>query len=255
MGKRATAAKNAQPKNNALGVKVAIAPSAHFVAALRVLPNSLFFLGCACSGFVPPCPAAAYATISNPRKVIFAMFQNFQSPLESACPTSQTPVYFGGTRGYVPLSLPVSSVVLAVLGSGAPIHVGCQYGVDALVSFYALLNPSSLVVFAVSPTLLKTPSHVYRAAHAGARVVLAAGGNAPSIKAAFMRRSIAAFTGCSAAVFFAPGSGSLSVAAQCLKSSMPVYVFDTTPPAAIAKNGAWVSGEFISHPCYQWVSL
>lgn len=156
-------------------------------------------------------------------------------------PSPSHSVYIGGTRGFYPSCLPIAPVVRAVLASGCSIHVGCQSGVDQSVVFMGLLSPLSLVVFAVAPSLALAPAHVERAYHAGAQVVLSAGGNEEiPLKARYLLRSKAAFAGCGQALFFQPGKGSLAVARECVKSGLPVFAFTTAEPAPIPSTaGTW----------------
>lgn len=152
----------------------------------------------------------------------------------------QTAIYFGGTRGYFSCSLPLGGVVREVIGSGYAIHVGCQSGVDQATVSYSLLRPSSLFVFAVAPTPAQAPLLVVRALHAGASVTFAAGGTVAPLKARYLLRSKAALAGCEQAVFFKPGPGSLAVARECVKASIPVTVFSTGKPARIPEAaGYW----------------
>ena len=160
-------------------------------------------------------------------------------------------IYFGGSRNlFQHLALP--SIVQSAVHAGYSVHVGCQRGADQQVTQACF--PSSLVVFAVSPTIAQSPTHVQQAARAGARVVLGAGGSSAPIKAHYLLRSIAAFQGCSQAVFFCPGSGSLAVARECVKSSVPVFAFSVfSPPSPVPScAGSWVKSQFIGFPCWQW---
>ena len=164
-------------------------------------------------------------------------------------------VYFGGSRSLAPSPI-VGQVVRAVLGAGQSIQVGCQFGADHQVSQFAILagGVSSLVVFAVAPVLWSAPFHVQQASHCGARVVLAAGGSSAPMPARFLLRSIAAFQGCSQAVFFSPGAGSLAVARECVKSGIPVFAFGSQPAPIPSQAGSWVEASFQGFPCWQWSS-
>jgi len=165
-------------------------------------------------------------------------------------------VYFGGSRN-LPQSALVGKVVQAVAQSGASVHVGCQFGADQqVVTFAACFYPLSLVVFAVAPSLAQAPGQVQAASSAGARVVLAAGGGAQvPIRARYLLRSKSAFAGCSAAVFFAPGPGSLAVAREAVKAGLPVFAFwvQAYPPAPIPSTpGQWVRSSFAGFGCWQF---
>jgi hypothetical protein len=159
---------------------------------------------------------------------------------------SITPVYLGGSRELEP-NHPVYSVLRsvtrAVIQSGVPIHVGCQSGADQAVIWSALFAPSFLFVFAVAHTLETTPATVERSFHAGASLTLSAGNpeqKVASFKARFLLRSKAAAKGCSQAVFFQPGPGSLAVARECIKAHMPVFCFSMGEPAPIpSTTGQW----------------
>jgi hypothetical protein len=153
-------------------------------------------------------------------------------------------VYFGGSRHLSqdhPVYNHIAPVVLAVMRSGCSVHVGCQSGADQTVLLNALRDPSRLSVFAVAPTIATAPPFVERAFHAGASVTLAAGTTTAHIKAQYLLRSKAAFAGCSQAIFFAPGTGSLAVARECVKASIPVFAFSCGEPARIPSTaGGWL---------------
>lgn len=162
-------------------------------------------------------------------------------------------VYFGGSRSLS--SFPqLPAVVRAVLKSGQSVHVGCQRGADALTIWQVCSRgwASSLVVFAVSPTLGTSPASVQQAAHYGARVVLGAGGTSTPIKARYLLRSIAAFQGCNQAFFFQPGSGSLAVAREAVKQGLQVFAFGDLPASIPQQAGQWVQSQFMGFQCWQW---
>jgi len=162
-------------------------------------------------------------------------------------------VYFGGSRSHS--SFPhLPAVVRAVFSSGQSVHVGCQRGADALIVWQACSRgfPSSLVVFAVAPTPATSPRRVQFAAYAGVRVVYAAGGQSAPMPARYLLRSIAAFQGCSQAVFFSPGPGSLAVAREAVKASIPVFAFGNYPAPIPSSVGFWVESSFMGFPCWQW---
>lgn len=160
-------------------------------------------------------------------------------------------VYFGGSRHLEPTH-PVHAVAQAVarsvIRSGVPIHVGCQRGADQAVIWASLFAPSYLFVFAVAPTLAEAPAVIERAHHAGAAVTLSAGGESAPIKARYLRRSIAAFQGCSQALFFQPGPGSLAVAREAIKAGLPVFAFSTVEPEPIPHTaGTWQPVDYKSY--------
>lgn len=161
-------------------------------------------------------------------------------------------IYFGGSRklGYSPI---IWQVVSAVVSAGQSIHVGCQLGADQQVISAALgFAHSSLVVFAVSPALSSAPAHVQHVAALGVPVVLSAGGSSAPVPARFLLRSIAAFQGCSAAVFFSPGPGSLAVAREAIAQGLPVFAFGSQPAPVPSQAGQWVASSFMGFQCWQW---
>lgn len=162
-------------------------------------------------------------------------------------------IYFGGSRHFQPGEL-FLSVMRAVALSGQAVHVGCQFGADQAVSSYlGMFAPSSLVVFAVAPGKAQAPRHVQQVpVKAGARVVFSAGGTVAPIPARFLLRSIAAFQGCSAAVFFQPGPGSLAVAREAVGQGLPVFAFGSQPSPIPSQAGAWVASSFMGFQCWQW---
>lgn len=165
-------------------------------------------------------------------------------------------VYFGGSRSLSNQWFScIGQVVSSVIASGQSIHVGCQLGADLMVSVVASGQaPSSLVVFAVSPSLAQAPHHVRNAHTCGSRVVLGAGGQSAPVPARFLLRSIAAFQGCSQAVFFSPGPGSLAVAREAVSQGLQVFAFGKLPAPIPSQAGQWVSSSFQGFPCWQWSS-
>jgi len=160
-------------------------------------------------------------------------------------------VYFGGSRSLSGHWLPlVSLVVERVVASGKSVHVGCQKGADQQVA--QSCPPSSLMVFAVSPALSSCAWHIRVACGLGARVVVGAGGQSAPMPARFLLRSIAAFQGCSQAIFFAPGSGSLAVARECVRQGLPVFAFGEKPAPVPSVSGQWVQSAFMGFACWQW---
>lgn len=169
-------------------------------------------------------------------------------------------VYFGGSRNPSNINPAlVGSVVAAVVASGQGVHVGCQFGADAQVIHSACLLPrpftspsSFLVVFAVAPNLAASPHSVQWAITRGVPVRFSAGGQSAPMPARFLLRSIAAFQGCNQAVFFAPGSGSLAVARECVRSGLPVFAFGEKPAPVPSVGGQWVESSFMGFACWQW---
>ena len=161
-------------------------------------------------------------------------------------------VYFGGSRHAVQTPI-IGQIVRAVLAENQPVHVGCQWGADHQVVNVAVhFAPSFLVVFAVAP-MRGLPVHVAQAGKLGARVVPLAGGAETHIKARYLLRSKTAFRGCSQAVFFEPGAGSLAVARECINANIPVFAFSETQPAAIPSTaGAWRTAKYKNVSCWQF---
>lgn len=170
-------------------------------------------------------------------------------------------IYFGGSRNLAPSPI-LAQVVGAVVKSGAAVHVGCQFGADQQVIQAAGLQPrpfntpsSFLFVFAVAPNAAEAPRHVQWSLTRSVSVKFSAGGNTAPIPARYLLRSIAAFQGCNQAVFFSPGSGSLAVARECVRSGLPVFAFQQEPPARVPSVlGQWVASSFIGFSCWQWQS-
>ena len=162
-------------------------------------------------------------------------------------------IYFGGSRNLSGHWLPlVALVVERVVASGQSVHVGCQQGADqSVVSYFGMFAPSSLWVFAVAPNLATAPRHLQQV-YKSSRIVYSAGGLSAPMPARFLLRSIAAFQGCNQAVFFAPGSGSLAVARECVRSGLPVFAFGSVPASIPSVSGQWVASSFMGFTCWQW---
>lgn len=160
-------------------------------------------------------------------------------------------IYFGGSRHQQNInSAIIGQVVRSVFASGKSVHVGCQFGADQAV--ISACPPSSLLVFAVA-SVMSLPEHLQAARAAGVRVVTCAGGSESTpLKARYLLRSIKAFQGCSQAVFFAPGAGSLAVARECVRSGLPVLAFGSMPARVPSVSGQWVSASFMGFQCWQW---
>jgi hypothetical protein len=161
-------------------------------------------------------------------------------------------VYFGGSRSLLPSAL-LTKVVCVVVDSVQRVQVGCQFGADEQVIQAAA--PSSRSVFAVALGYSSAPRHVQKAQLANALVLYATGDSSAPLHARYLRRSIAALRGCSQAMFFAPGQGSLAVARECLKAELPVFAFSLCAPAPISSSfGQWVPSGFKGFRCWQWLS-
>lgn len=150
---------------------------------------------------------------------------------------SQSPILVGGGRAASPRALQVSRrFARALVSSGHVLHVGCASGGDlAALSGALALGHSSLFshlrVFAVGGPSgagfwrSSAVQAVQVAARAGFPVSWWAGGSSSvPLVARLMSRSLAALSGCAAAVFFGPGPGSLKVARAALKAGIPVLV-------------------------------
>ena len=164
-------------------------------------------------------------------------------------------VYFGGSRHpHNTNPAQIAAVVAAVVASGSRVHVGCQFGADAQVitAYLHTTAPcSNLNLFAVSHI---APQWFHTPAILGASVTLSAGGTTAPIHARYLLRSIAAFQGCSQAVFFAPGAGSLAVARECVRSGLPVFAFGAQPARVSSVSGQWVASSFMGFECWSWVA-
>ena len=151
------------------------------------------------------------------------MSQPFTLPAES-------PVMVGGSRSLLPLQpsgLACSAFVHRLASARHPLRVGCATGADAIalqagsfrVHVYTAFNRagegsfSGSNVAGVLAVWQSWPVHW-----------LAGGPLTVPLVARLMARSIAALANSSAAVFFAPGLGSLKVARAALRSGLPVLV-------------------------------
>lgn len=168
-------------------------------------------------------------------------------------------VYFGGSRHPQNINpSTIAAVVSTVIKAGQAVHVGCQFGADQAVIKSAgvyqagTVNPI-LSVFAVAATLRTAPTSIQWAETTGASVTLSAGGTTAPDHARYLLRSIRAFQGCSQAVFFSPGAGSLAVARECVRSGLSVFAFQQEPPARVPSvSGQWVASSFFGFSCWQW---
>lgn len=159
-------------------------------------------------------------------------------------------IYFGGSRHQKNINYQqVRSVVHMAATLGYSAHVGCQFGADqAVISAGQSFLP--VHVFVVAPKA-SAPAHVLNAVVAS--VTYSAGGSTAPDHARYLLRSIAAFQGCSQAVFFNPGTGSLAVARECVRSGLSVFAFQQEPPARVPSvSGQWVASSFFGFQCWQW---
>lgn len=218
--------------------------------------NNLLFLIARCAA-----PIAFGVSLSKRARRRRARFQPHGSKSHKGKGQNlMSSVYFGGSRhlGTSPL---IAQIIGAVMAQGSRVHVGCQFGADLLVAAsVCATSPSRLSLFAVASSLQAAPAHVGIASQFGASVTLSAGGTSAPIHARYLLRSIAAFQGCSQAVFFSPGAGSLAVARECVRAGLPVYAFNPTParvpvmPAPIPSvSGSWVRSLFMGRfLCWRW---
>lgn len=165
-------------------------------------------------------------------------------------------IYFGGSRNLNSKLSIVGLVVQTVQASGQVVHVGCCIGADQAVIEAAV--PSSLVVFAAfaqggqGAWSGSAKQVVRQAGQAGAVVRYLAGGPVEiPLEARLIKRSKAALVGCSAAVFFEPGQGSLAVAAHAIQS-MPVFAFGAQPQRIPGQAGQWAAVKLVGFECWKW---
>lgn len=171
-------------------------------------------------------------------------------------------VYFGGSRSLTSSPI-IGQVVSAVLGQGLGVHVGCSAGADALViqsvrsSLFSQVRVFSAFSASGAGAWSGSAVQVVQAfARAGGSVSWLAGGSlAVPLAGRLISRSVAGLRGCSSAVFFSPGSGSLAVAGHAVKAGIPVFAFGPVPsgvPAGCA--GSWVASSFHGFACWAWQS-
>jgi len=168
-------------------------------------------------------------------------------------------VLVGGSRT---LSAPAaaaaacSAFTRSLLKAGCVLSVGCATGADQIALNTAVCSKSFSQVRAFAAF---TPAGngsfggsavkaMQAAARAGVAVTWLAGGSlSVPLVARLMARSLAALRGCSAAVFFSPGVGSLKVARAALRAGTPVLIscagLSTAPALAIAPSSTVVFGQ------------
>ena len=146
-----------------------------------------------------------------------------------------SPVLVGGSRALVagsPAWVACQSFVQSVLFSSPhAVHVGCSAGADQ-AAVLALGGGSCqarvFACFSSSGAGAWSGSAVATvrgfSALGGAVSWLAGGSLSVPLMARLMSRSLSALQGCGAAVFFAPGIGSLKVARAALRQGIPVLV-------------------------------
>jgi hypothetical protein len=166
----------------------------------------------------------------------------------------------GGSRHLAPSPI-ITQVVGAILAGGARIHTGCCTGADQHIIVAASgIAPARLSIFtAFSPAQaggwqFSAFQQVAAAASSGASISYLAGGPLSlPLAARLIRRSCAAFAGCSALILFSPGHGSLAVAAHALVAGMPIFAFSTSAPGQIpGHSGHWGAGRIVAMPCWHW---
>lgn len=169
-----------------------------------------------------------------------------------------TSLALGGSRSlnHCPL---VGAVVQSAISAGASLSVGCCVGADALVIQAALgISPRALRLFAQfsqsgqGALSISAVGPVQAAVSAGAPVQWLAGGAlSVPVQARLIQRSQAVVQSAQALALFAPGAGSLAVAAFAVSVGRPVFVF--APCAPSLAGGAFVAGHLFGHSCWQFV--
>lgn len=174
----------------------------------------------------------------------------------------------GGSRNIhhpSPEQKQLEQVVYTMLKSGMQLSVGCCSGADALaLQLASQVAPSQVQCFAqFGPgpecagelVRLSASGSVQSAAARGVVVHWLAGGPLSVPPAArLIRRSQAVVQSAQALVLFAPGAGSLSVAAFAVSVGRPVFVFGSHAPATIGAGGQWVASSLLSLSCWSWQS-
>lgn len=180
-----------------------------------------------------------------------------------------TSVAFGGSRSLSSslLCSRVSSVVGAVLASGASVSVGCCVGADAQVvsSVLAAGAASRLSVFSafgpggVGSCSVSAVSGVLAVSAAGGRVAWwSGGGPAVPLAARLARRSAAcaqSVAPAGAGVLLWPGAGSLAAfAPAALAAGLPLFAFAPCAPLAVPGCvGGWAASSFVGFSCWAWL--
>lgn len=175
-------------------------------------------------------------------------------------------IYLGGSRSLPPSNQPLRAVVSSILASGRAVHVGCATGADQqvieqVIRSNAIAKARVFAAFASPPACAgwwsgSAVQAVLSFAGRGGQVSwLAGGGLQVPLVARLMGRSVAGLRGASAAVFFAPGVGSLKVAAHAVQSKIPVYAFSVhAPQPPRGCSGQWVAAQFAGQFCWSWQS-
>ena len=156
----------------------------------------------------------------------------------------------------------VATWVSAAVAQDLGIVTGCATGADAQTISAALGQDfgASLHVFAAfgpggsAAWSGSAVEAVKKAAQSYASVNWWSGGSwRVPLVARLMSRSMAAVRTASACVFFAPGPGSLKVAAYAIGRGLPVYAVQSSAPAA-PRNcaGSWVATMYLGLPCWCW---
>lgn len=175
-----------------------------------------------------------------------------------------TSLALGGSR-HLQSSALVGQVVRAALAAGCQLSVGCCVGADQQVIAAALAvsgGAARLSVFAqfagvwraVGACSVSAVAAVRAAVEAGASVQFLAGGSlAVPLAGRLIQRSQAVVQSARALVLFAPGQGSLAVAAFAVSVGRPVFAFGTGAPIAIpGAGGRWVTSSLFGLPCWSW---
>ena len=170
---------------------------------------------------------------------------------------SNSAVLVGGGRSVAPGSpawVACQAFARAITLAGHQVHVGCATGADQAALICC--PPHSLRVFAAftqsgAGSFPGSAVSVVRthASLGGSVRWLAGGPLSVPLVARLMARSVRALGGCSAAVFFLPGRGSLKVARAALRQGIPVLVsragMSAAPVLAIRPSAvSWLGQSF-----------
>ena len=170
-------------------------------------------------------------------------------------------IYFGGYRSLKSSPI-IGQVVSAVLAQGQGVQVGCSAGADALV-IQSCIRSSSFSQVRVFSAFGQSGAGAWSGsavavvnqfASLGGQVSWLAGGSlAVPLAGRLIQRSIAGLQGCSSAVFFSPGAGSLAVAGHAVRLGIPCFAFGSCPAGVPAHcAGSWVASSFMGFACWAW---
>lgn len=185
-------------------------------------------------------------------------------------------IYLGGSRSLSPSSALWSQAQNLtqhiIYCTPHAVHVGCATGADQAVilalgggscqaHIFAAFGPTSHSLDQLAFPLVRgffsasAVQSVIAAHNLGLSVHWWAGGSfSVPLAARLINRSVAALRGSCAAVFFAPGSGSLTVASHAVKACIPVFAFGDLPAPIPSCAGQWVASSFMGFACWSWSS-